>query len=122
MKMIQICGLRVLNKVKGTDINFKVEIWFDIKEDTFSENHFKTKEEQDDLLALLKKKFLETINASYEEVKGTDPITKVVGISDIKFENHSSNHENTQKGHKKMGGGDRKYNDGKDRDRNRKWA
>ena len=84
--------------MKGSDINFKVEIWLDVREDTYSEAGFKTKEDQEKALAIFKHKFLEIINQSYEESKGTEPILKVATVGDIKFENHSSSHDNAQRG------------------------
>jgi len=84
--------------VKGSDINFKVEIWLDIREDIHTEAGFKAKEDQDKALAIFKQKFLEIINQSYEESKGTEPILKIATSGDIKFENHSSSHDNAQRG------------------------
>jgi hypothetical protein len=101
--LTQICGLRVLNKVKTKEIYFKLEIWIDFREDTHNSEHFATMDDQQKCLAELKNRFIQTINQSYTDSKGEDRIGKVADVSELKFENHMA--ESSSPNHRGGGGG-----------------
>lgn len=102
----------MLNKVKVKDIYFKVEIWIDFRESDLNTTYFKTKEEQDKVLFSLKQSFVNAINQSYADSKGSDPLLRTIEVAELKFENHHNETQNQSYKKKPSGGG---YGGGGDR-------
>jgi hypothetical protein len=84
--------------------------------------YFKTKDEQDKVLASLKQSFVNAINQSYINAKESDDaVVSTIGVADLKFENHHNEPQQMYGNKKKSGGGGGGGYPKRDRERGGRW-